>query len=222
MLINVNVSSVFLAGSLAVSKGLAFQSPADSGDAHLTMIFVGIAAISLLILVLVVVGTLLALLIVGWKAMAAGAKTVTELKGKVSPIIDKANGLIGTLAPAIKSITEQTNTLIGALSPKIGAITDNVHGITSQVEQMSTFVKDRLHEFSPTIAAANETLKNANETVRDANRKTREQINRVNEIVSNVLEIATAIVETLHRGILAPARRLAGLVSGAKARWTRC
>jgi hypothetical protein len=108
--------------STAMIGDNAGQQPAAGGDLDLLTVFAGIAAISLLILVLIAIGVLGALVFVGPKATAAAIKTAAEVKGKVYPIIVKANGLVATLSPRIQSITEKTDMLIGELSPKISGI----------------------------------------------------------------------------------------------------
>lgn len=54
------------------------------GDGRLMVVFVGIAALSLLVLTLLAVGTLVALLVVGIKAKRSFGETVREFKGRAT------------------------------------------------------------------------------------------------------------------------------------------
>lgn len=191
------------------------QSPVE-GDTHLLTVFAGIAAISLLVLVLIVIGILIALVVVGLKARAAVIKSAVEVKGKVYPIIQKTDELVGKLSPTIQSITEKTDSLIGELSPKISGITDNVHGITGNIEHMSAAVKQKLDEFSPTLSAMNQTALKANDTVREANFKTHEQVERVNGMVTAVLDKAVGLSEALGQAAQVPVKGVARFATNAK------
>lgn len=191
------------------------QTPIE-GDTRLLTVFAGIAAISLLVLVLIVIGILIALVIVGVKARAALIKSAAEVKGKVYPIIHKTDELVGKLSPTIQSITEKTDSLIGELSPKISGITDNVHGITGNIEHISATVKQKLDEFSPTLSAMNQTALKANDTVQDANSKTHEQVERVNGMVTTVLDKAVALSEALSRAAQVPIKGVASFATNAK------
>ncbi|MGI4755872.1 MAG: hypothetical protein ACRYGF_03375 [Janthinobacterium lividum] len=201
--------------SAVLIGGNALQS-SESNDTHLLTIFVGIAAISLLILVLIVIGILIALVVFGLKAKTAAIKTVAEVKGKVYPIIDKTNGLVATLSPTIQSITKKADDLIGELSPKISGITGNVQGVADNVEHMSVLVRQKFEEFAPTLSAINQTVGSTNETVQDANRKTQQQVERVNSLVTSGLDKAGELSEALSRAVQMPLKSVAGLTTAAK------
>ena len=91
-----------LSGSRQHNQLLSLQSTFDN-DSHLLVVFAGIAAISLLVLVLTVVGVLVTIAVLGLKARTAATKTLAEVKGKVYPIIDKTNRLVGQMSQTIKA-----------------------------------------------------------------------------------------------------------------------
>ena len=215
MLLHYAVASAVSAVQIGRDAGLqSFQS----ADIHLLTIFAGIAAISLLVLVLIVVGVLGALVVVGLKAKAAAMKTASEVKGKVYPIIDKTNGLVTRLSPTIQGITEKTETLIAELSPKISGITGNVQGIVGNVEQMSFLAKQKLEEFSPTLSAINQTVGATNETVRVVNTKTHQQVERVNNMVTSVLDKVAEFPAVLSQAVQAPVKAAESWISAVKKR----
>ena len=195
----------------------ALQSTSDN-NSHLLVVFAGIAAISLLVLVLIVIGVLLTIAVLGLKARTAATTTLAEVKGKVYPIIDKTNGLVGQLSPTIQSITEKTNALITDLSPRISGITENVQGISGHLEHMSAVAKQKVEEFSPTLSAVNQTALNANQTVQDANQKTHQQVERVNGMITSILDKGVQLSEQLARVSQMPIKRMAEFARVAKGR----
>lgn len=200
-MLTVSSAASLSAMSLHSVRVLAFQVQTDQSGSNLMVVFMGIAAISLLVLALVVVGVLIVLAVVALKAKAAIAKTTLEVKAKVYPIIDKTNGLVADLTPTIKGITEKTHTLIGDLSPRVSGITEDVHGITSRARGMVEFVEAKLHDFAPAIDAGRETLMEATATARSANNKTAQQVERVNGMVTAVLDWTNQVPVQLQRGI---------------------
>ena len=211
---------------LHVAYIYSFQASQDDGGGKLMVVFIGIAAISLLILTLVVVGTLIALAVVGFKAKNAIGKTVQEIKVRAYPLIEKSTGLVsdltptiksiagkadtlvGELTPTIKAITEKTHALIEDLSPKVSGITDDVHGITSRALEMAELGRRKLEEFSPAVTAAKETFMQANATIRSANDKTERQVERVNSMVTEVLEWTNRVPIRFQDGLGVPGRKL--------------
>lgn len=191
-----------LAGSIfSRLSSVGWQGPdaIDSGNAHLLMIFIGLVAFCILVVTITVVILAVGLMKAEKKLMGY----IAEIKGKAMPLIDKSTGLVTELTPQIKGITEKVNV------------------ITGHVGEISAVVKDKVNEFSPTLSAANVTIRTtidkANETVLDANQKTHAQVNRVNGMITTALDATTKLGETLHHGINQPAREIAGVVSGVKA-----
>lgn len=202
-----------LAGSIAhsipnpLSTLLAFQTETiDSTQMGHLVIFVGIAAFSLLFMALVVLGAIL-----------AAAKAQKELSGEIKKFRDDASLLIG-----------KSHSLIVELTPQIHQITTKVDTITGHVEHLAALIHEKADELSPTITAANETLLEANQTVRDtvrntnatvqdANAKTRAQISRVDGIVTGALNSAVRLGVAIEQGIAKPGREVAGVVAGLKA-----
>ncbi len=205
--------NISLAGELAHSMHnplgslLAFQAETiDSGQMKWLIIFVGIAAISLLFMACVVLGALL-----------AAAKAQKELGGEIKKFRDDASLLIG-----------KSHALIVDLTPQIHQITAKVDTITGHVEHLAALVHEKADEISPTVSAANqtvleanstvrETIRTANATVQDANQKTRAQISRVDSIVTGALNGAVRLGVAIEQGIAKPGREVAGVIAGLKA-----
>ncbi len=162
-------------------------SAASVQDVHLIMIFVGIIA---LVLVLVLLGVLIAGLF-ALKFVNRISKLVDELKGKAmsvvdktTPIIDKANGIVADLTPKIKSV--------GADVERIS------HTVTAKVEEVG------------------QTVSQINQTVQDVNGRTRTQVGKVDGIVSEALDTTAHVSHTVQEGIRAPIRQISGIVTGIK------
>ena len=189
---------------------LVFQLTADPADSHKLVVYAGIAAISLLVIALIILGAAVGSAIGAAKAHAEVKEAIAEFKAKSYPVLLKADTLIAELSPTIKTITLKTNTLLEDLSPKITAITGHVETIAGHAEQIAAIAKSKAEEFSPTLSAANL-------TVQDANLKTHQQIDRVNVLITSVLDKTTEITDTIHRGIRTPVREVAGIVTGIKA-----
>jgi hypothetical protein len=171
------------------------QDVITSGHALWLEVFIGVAAIALLTQALVVVGVAIGLYVAQKNIM----KHVHEIKGKALPLIDKSTVLIGELTPEIKAITL-----------KVKEIAAKVDVITAHAEVISGLAQEKAREFSPTLTAANQ-------TVREANEKTRQQVQRVNEMVTGTLDATARLGKAIERGISIPGRELAGVVAGAKA-----
>ena len=225
--------------SLASIHSLALwqQDSINSGNSKLLMIFVGIAATALITQAIVMV----AFAVIAAKAQKALMVHVEELKGKILPFVDNTHTLVKDLTPEVKKITTnlhtlitdltpdvkeitaKVNTLVSDLSPEIKQITTTVHGITVKVEEISghleeivSVAKDKVHEFSPTISAANVTLMEANETVRAVNQRSREQVERVNVIVTGAIEATVNAGAAIGHAITQPVKDVADMLSSAK------
>jgi methyl-accepting chemotaxis protein len=185
------------------------QDTFTTSDGHWLMIFAGIAAFSLLAQVLMSLGIALGAL----KAKGDLEKELAELKGKVMPLIAK----VGPVVDDAKATIAQATGFLNEMKPKVVEITDKVTVIAGHAEEVSALVKDKLHEFSPTISAANETLMQATVTAKDVNQKTHQQVDRVNGMVSGALDVTTQWGKALQHTITQPAREVSGIVSGVKA-----
>ena len=220
------LSTITLLHSLCSLTIAQLQAPQGEGSSQLMVVFMGIAAISLLVLTLIVVGTLVALLIIGLKARTAFAKTLQEVKGRAYPLIEKSTNLVSDLTPTIKSIagkadalvsdltptikgiTEKTHSLLEDLSPKVSGITDDLHGITSRALEITQLGKEKLEEFSPAVTAARDTFLQANATVRSANDKTERQVERIDGMVTDVLDWTSQVPAKLEHTLEIPGRKL--------------
>jgi len=202
-----------LAGSMAhtlpnpLSSLLAFQAETiTSAQFRLLVIFVGIAAFSLLFVALVIL-----------VAILGAVKSQKELGGEIRKFRDEASLLIN-----------KSHDLVVELTPQVRQITTKVETITAHVEHLAALVHEKADEISPTITAANQTVLEANATVRDtvrtahatvqdANRKTRAQISRVDGMITGALNGAVRLGVAIEQGIAKPGREVAGVVAGLKA-----
>jgi hypothetical protein len=205
--------NISLRGSIAqplphpLSSLLAFQTgTVTSSQFTWLILFVGIAAVSLLFLACVVLGALL-----------AAAKAQKELSGEVKKFRDEASLLIN-----------KSQTLIVELTPQIKQIAAKVETITVHVEHLAALMHEKADEIAPTVTAANqtvleanttvrETIRSANATVQDANNKTRAQISRVDSMITGALNGAVRLGVAIEQGIAKPGREVAGVIAGLKA-----
>jgi ABC-type transporter Mla subunit MlaD len=193
-------------GLAAATFSAVWQSDGRSADSHLVMIFIGIVAFALAGQAIVMLGMALG----AFKAQKTIQGQIEEIKVKLLPLLDKSNVLVADLTPQLKQIATRATTISG------------------NVEDISCIVREKMHELSPTISAANETLKQANETAREANQKTREQVdrvnvavtdqvNRVNGMVTGVLDMTAQVGKSIQQGVAQPVREVSGVVEGIKA-----
>lgn len=189
-----------LAGDLAAHTFTALrifqaQDSINSGNSKLLMVFIGIAALALLVQAM-----LLAVFALGaMKAQKELGGELKEFRHKASAFIDKANALTVELAPQVRDITARIST------------------ITNHIEKIAALVDEKAAELSPTITAANKTAMEANETVAEANRKTREQVNRVNGMLTTALDATARLGVAIEKGITVPGREVAGIFAGLRA-----
>ena len=156
---------------LQVSDGTAV---ATTSDAHLTMIFVGIIAVCLLLVMVALVGGLVAIMALRKKIVS----TVEATLQKANPVIAEATSLFNEVSPHVRKIT-------------------------ANVSSISDTVKQKVDQFDGTLTEVND--------------KTKRQVARVDGMVSDALTSTSDIANTIHRGIRAPIREVAGVVAGVKA-----
>jgi hypothetical protein len=130
------------------------QIPQNGEDGKLMLIFIGIAAISLLVLALMAVGALVALVVVGIKAKRSFGETVREVKGRAYPLIEKSTGLVSDLAPVIKSVAGKADALITDLTPTIKGIAEKTHVLIEEVSPKVGDITDDLHKISSSAKRA--------------------------------------------------------------------
>jgi methyl-accepting chemotaxis protein len=193
-------------GLAAATFTAVWQTDGRSADSHLVMLFIGLVAFALVTQAVVMLGMAFG----AFKAQKTIQGQIEEIKLKLLPLLDKSN------------------VLVADLTPKLTQIATRATAISGNVEDISCLVREKMHELSPTITAANETLKQANETVREANQKTREQVdrvngavteqvNRVNGLVTGVLDMTAQVGKSIQQGVEKPVREVSGVVEGVKA-----
>ena len=139
------------------------QDSMSSSDGHLLTIFVGIAAFSLLILVLVVVGGLIALAVAAMKAKREVQQYARSLEGKVMPIINdkvvpligKTNEFVTEMKPKVLEITakvapliEKTTEIVTELKPKIMVVADKIAPLVDHTTEIVTELRPKVMEIT--------------------------------------------------------------------------
>jgi hypothetical protein len=177
-----------------LASTVLLQDTLSEGTTRLLMIFIGIAAFALLAQACAMVG----MAIGASKAQKKIMGHVETINEKLLPLLDKSNVLVTDLTPQLKAIAVRAQT------------------ITSNVEEISGVVRDKVNEFGPTISAANQTLNEATVTAREANQRTRQQVVRVDGMVSGVLDAAAEMGRAIENGIRTPVREVSGIIEGVK------
>ncbi len=169
------------------------QAPIASHET-LLMVFIGIAAAALL-------GQALVMVVLAFGAAKTQKQLdahLVEIKAKLLPLLDKSSALVTDVTPQIKQVAAKATAISG------------------HVEDISCLLREKMHEFGPTISAANQVLSEANDTVKDANLKTREQVARANGMVTDVLDATTQVGKAIQHGISIPVREVSSILGGMK------
>ncbi len=142
------------------------QNSMSSNDGHLLTIFAGIAAFSLLILTLIVVGALIAIAVTAMRAKkevqsyakTLEAKIMPIINDKVVPLIGKTNELVTEMKPKILEITgkvaplvEKTTEIVTELKPKILLIADKIPPLVDQATGTVAELKPKVMEITEKI-----------------------------------------------------------------------
>jgi methyl-accepting chemotaxis protein len=180
--------------AMTMMAAVLWQDSLGTGNTRLLMIFVGLAAVALFVQACVMI----AMAVIAAKAKTNLVDQLEEIKAKVFPLVEKSQQLVVDLAPKLNNVASNATT------------------ISTNVVDISCLVREKLHEFGPTLSAANETLASANQTAREANQKTREQVDRVNGMVTSVLDATAEAGKTIQRGINVPVREAAGIFGALK------
>ena len=125
---------MMISGMLMFSLWLQDTGSLSSGNSQLLTIFVGIAAVALLMLGV-------AFVVLAVVAMRLGKKvttTIDEVKVKAMPVIASANTMLVDLTPKIKAVS-------------------------ANVVEMSSVVRAKVQEFESTLTDVNQTIKDANQ-----------------------------------------------------------
>ena len=199
-LTTVEVCSGLGAGVRHLGMTLALFQETD--NEHQLTLFVGVAAFSLLALVLM--------------ACAVGLGAFIALK-KVSAEADDIKGKVMPLVAKVEALVEQVKTITTDLTPTVKNITVKAETIAGHAEEISGMVKEKVVEFGPTVTRANETLLSANQTVMDATSKTHEQLLRVNEMITETLDATERAGKRMVHNVTQPGREIAGVAAGVKA-----
>jgi methyl-accepting chemotaxis protein len=157
-------------------------------QAQYLLIFTGIIALGAILQGL----GILVLGIAGAKLFKQAADLTAEAKGKVYPIIAKVH----TISERVEEMSQVAKDVVADTAPKVKHVTENI-------VQTSDVYRAKLAEVDALIT--------------DTTGKAKRQSDRVDGMVTGALNKTNEIVHTVGNAILAPARQMAGVVSGAKA-----
>lgn len=209
-----------LAGAIAhtlpnpLSSLLAVQAQTiDSSQMNHLVIFVAIAALSLLFMAIVVLFAIL-----------GAIKAQKELGGELTKFREDAT----QFRKDASLLITKSHDLVVELTPQVRQIAAKLETITGHVEHLAAVVHEKADELAPTVTAANQTVLEANATVleslrvtsatvQDANWKARAQVSRVDNLVTGALNSAVRLGIAIEQGIAKPGRELAGVAAGLKA-----
>lgn len=183
---------------MTASSSLAmflFQDNVSNNDLHLIMIFTGVIAVCV---ALVLLGAIIGGAVVASKI----SKLSKEAQSKAQPLIAKGQELLG-----------HTNQIVADLKPKIASISSDLQpkiaSISSDVQHLSSLARSKGDQVAATVSQINE-------TVQQTNSATRAQVTRVNGLVSEALTTTQEVSRSVQDGIKAPIRQVAGILAGLK------
>lgn len=156
----------------------------SSGSAKLLMIFVGLAAVSMVV-----------------QAIALIALAV-RTSGTAKDLSEMAEELKDKLLPLIATATEVGRTsqaLISETAPKVKRITDNLVRTSDTLVETSNMVRESAQHFDQTLA--------------DVNVRAQRQVARIDGMVASALNTTSEIVETIDSGIRGSAQKIAGMAT---------
>ncbi len=183
--------------SLLPSMALFLQDNASmASDLHLIMIFEGIIAICIL---LIIVGAIVGALVVVNKV----SKLSRDAQKTAQPLIAKSQELVGHVTGIVADLRPKIATISADLQPKIASV-------SSDVQHISGVVRGKVDEISQTVTKVND-------TVQDVNGKTQQQVQRVNGMVSEALTTTEHVSRSIQHGIRVPVAKVVGWVAAAKA-----
>lgn len=164
------------------------DATASATDVHWIMIFVGIMAACVL---LVVIGLVVALVVV-MKLVKRVEEKADSVIARAMPIVDKTKQVVEDLTPKIRSISENAT-------------------------QMSYTVRTKVEEYGVTAGEWNQTIKEWNRTAQDANLKARAHVAHVDRMMDSTLTQTEHLKQAVVHGVTVPVRQAAGVVAGLKA-----
>lgn len=155
---------------MPVLSGLAVflqDSPQTQGDIHLSTVYLGIIAITLLVLVLTLLigGAVAALFVV--KRVKAIEKLAKTAELKAIPIILKANDLVRDLAPRIKSITENAEQVSYTVRAKADELADTVSELNETVREINGRTRVQVTRVDGIVSEALTTTEEISQTVQN-------------------------------------------------------
>jgi uncharacterized protein YoxC len=142
----------------------------------------------------------LALIAISMMAAAAGAVIAAGFAAK---LLTRVDSIADIVEKRTGPLLDKTSALLLDLTPK-------VHAISTNVEQISYTVREKVEELGATVSELNQ-------TVQEINGRTRAQVSRVDGIVTDALVATEEISQTVQQGIKAPVRQIAGVIAGLRA-----
>jgi len=136
-------------------------------------------------------------------ALVAQAVGVLLAASYAAKFLMKLDKMSKTFEEKTVPILTRTNELIRDLAPKIASVSTNV-------EQISYTVREKVDELGVTVSQLNE-------TVNEINGRTRRQVVHVDGIVTEALYATEEISRTVQDQIRKPVKQVAGILAGLQA-----
>jgi methyl-accepting chemotaxis protein len=168
-----------------------FQDSEMANSLHTMSNFMGVLAISVLVLTLLILigGAVLSMKVL--KAVNKFTTIASELQTKANPILQE-----------VAVISRHTREVLEDAKPKIATITENLAKTSATL--------------SETAVTTKATVEKLQATVTDANARTQRQVARVDGMVSAALNTTAEVVESINHGIRVPAQKVAQAATQAR------
>lgn len=152
---------------------------------NLLPVFIGLTGAA----VLLQAGLLAAMYLTMRKTSAKMEAIADEMKGKILPAIDVAQGLLTDLRP-----------LFAELAPMLAEIRPKVNGITENIQESTSVVRAQVERVEATVD--------------DIVDRARLQVIRTDELVTRTLDRVERTTDMVHHTVVSPIRQVSGLVKG--------
>lgn len=155
---------------MPILSGLAVflqDSSQTQGDIHLSTVYLGIIAITLLVLVLaLVIGGLVAAVFVS-KQIKRAESMAKMVENKVIPIIDKANNLVADLTPKIKHISENAEQISYTVRGKVDELSSTISELNQTVLEINGRTRVQVTRVDGMVSEALTTTEEISQTVQN-------------------------------------------------------
>jgi methyl-accepting chemotaxis protein len=155
---------------MPVLSGLAIylqDSSQAQNDMHLSTVYLGIIAITLLVLL---VGAILAAVVAAVfvsKLVKRAEHIANTVEGKAMPMINKANELVADLTPKIKHISENAEEISNAVRAKVDELSQTVSALNETVREINGKTRVQVERADGIVTDALEATQEISTTVQN-------------------------------------------------------